>query len=89
LVANINKTLDNSFGIATGYWWKVGVGLTVKACNFSIFHFVHTGSEVHSASYLICAGMSLIRGKDARGMKLIINRLKNGGATFPLHHTSL
>jgi hypothetical protein len=87
--ANIKKTLDNSVGITTGYWWKVGVRLTVKACNISISHFVHTGSGVHSASSLMGAGVSFIWGKDAGDMKLIINRHKKWWSYISLPHKSL
>jgi hypothetical protein len=62
------RSLDSSFGIATGYELDdrmIGIRFPAVAGNFSLRHRVQAGSGAHPASYPMGTGGSFPGGKTA------------------------
>jgi hypothetical protein len=62
------KSRDSSFGIATDHWLDdrmIGVRFPVGSGNFSLRHFIQTGSGAHTASYPMGTRGSFPEGKAA------------------------
>jgi hypothetical protein len=71
------------------YYWLDDLGFGVRfpaRTDFSLFHYVQTGSAVHLTSYTVVPGLKR-QGREADDSPPSSAEVKNCGAILPLPHT--